>query len=528
MAIVSKSAIILWRVIKLAIIETTVETGRVRGIRGNNQAFSLFLGIPYAAPPIGELRWRAPQPAPAWEGTLLAGEYREIPMQNRFPKGSFFQRESYPIELPMSEDCLYINVTTPAESSGERLPVALWIYGGAYRRGFANKLETDGEAFAKRGVVFVSFNYRLGAFGYFAHPDLRKEAVRHVSGNYGLQDQIFALEWVCRNIAAFGGDPERITVFGQSAGAMSAQMLTSTPITRGKIQRAIFESGGGLGGMTGPGQASSEPMEDMERRGEKFLSRLGVNSIEEARLLPAERILEGYTAFEQEIGIGIIPFCPAVDGYYLSKPLYQTVLDGDEHDIDYLLGCCSNESSTWMEKPDRKDPEEAVAMLRGRYGAEAEPIIRELAADTPEGAEQYLLGQMTLKMYQGVLNWCDYRAKTGKKASYLYMFTRDVPDHPFGGTYHSGEHMYIFRTIARSWRNYTGADYELSGQVCDYWTNFIKTGNPNGNGLSVWQPYTCDGENCMALDQKCHMMAFPRNILLDAEQALLFQLSEGY
>ncbi len=500
----------------MAMLEATVESGRLRGVCGGNQAVSLFLGIPYAKPPVGALRWRPPQPPEPWSGIRFAGEYGSIPMQRRVPDGSFFKRENYPVGLPRSEDCLYVNVMTPAESTEECLPVALWIYGGAFRQGYANKLETDGEAFAKRGVIFVSFNYRVDVFGYFTHPELREENEQGISGNYGLLDQFAALQWVRKNIQAFGGDPNRITVFGQSAGAMSAQMLVSMEQTKSQIQRAIFESGGGIGGMTGPGEENLASQEDMEAHSLAMLDQMGIHSLAQARQLSAEELLAGSLRYQE--GQKKLVFMPVVDGFYIRGPLYELSIRGQNADIDYLLGCCSHESSTWVEEPAIAEPAQAYRLLEKQFGEQAKSIQEQMKKEDTFWEKTYLREQMTYKMYSGVLNWCAVREQMGCRPSYLYRFTRNIPDHPFGGTFHSGEHVYVFQTIQRSWRHYTGADYDLSNTVCDYWTNFIKTGNPNGEGLPAWLPYSSGRENCMELDQNCRMAVFPENPILRAEK----------
>lgn len=228
----------------LTIVKT--EGGLVKGVPAGNQTISVFKGIPFAAPPVGELRWKAPQPVIPWRGTIKAYKFSAIPVQNRVLKGSFYQKEFYPIELPMSEDCLYLNIWTPARTDDEKLPVAIWIFGGGFNQGYANKMEFDGEAFAKKGCIFVSINYRLGLLGFLTHPELTAESAEHISGNYGIMDQIAAISWVKRNIAGFGGDPEKITVFGQSAGANSVMVLCNSPLTSGLFQRAIMQSTGGL------------------------------------------------------------------------------------------------------------------------------------------------------------------------------------------------------------------------------------------------------------------------------------------
>ena len=266
--------------------ETVIETGRVQGIACGWPSITAFYGIPYAAPPVGELRWRPPRPAASWSGIRDCARPGPRCPQLGVGKGSFYEREFYPVEEPMDEDCLYLNVWTPAQGTAEKLPVIFWVHGGAFMTGYGHSAHFDGEPFARQGVILVTINYRLNIFGWMVHPELSAESERHASGNYGLLDQLFALEWVRRNIAAFGGDPDNITVAGQSAGAMCVQALLTTPLTRGMIGKAVMQSGGGITAapdMRFPSLAEAEERAD--------LSLLGVSSIAEARALPWQELL---------------------------------------------------------------------------------------------------------------------------------------------------------------------------------------------------------------------------------------------
>ena len=263
----------------MPLTQVTVENGRLQGVPGNVPAYTVFKGVPYAKPPVGPLRWKAPQPAEDWTGIRLADRFSCIAYQGAHTPEFPYTKEFYPVEEPMSEDCLYLNVWTPAQSADERLPVLFWVHGGAYTGGYGFEMEFDGEGFCKRGCILVTINYRLGVLGFLAHPELSAESERGVSGNYGTLDQICALHWVRRNIAAFGGDPDNITVFGQSAGAKSVLTLITSPLSRGDIAKAIPMSGGGIGCFA----IDDTPLAKAEKTGLALQELAGAQSLEELR-----------------------------------------------------------------------------------------------------------------------------------------------------------------------------------------------------------------------------------------------------
>ena len=301
--------------------ETRIETGAVRGVACGWPSITAYYGIPYAAPPVGELRWRAPQPAAVWEGVRDCARPSAKCPQLGVGKGSFYEHEFYPVEERMDEDCLYLNVWTPAESAEERLPVIFWVHGGGFMTGYGHSAHFDGEHFARQGVILVTINYRLNIFGWMTHPELSAENERGISGNYGLLDQIYALEWTKRNIVAFGGDPENITIAGQSAGAASIQNLLTTPLTKGLVNKAILQSGGGTNfvpDMRYPSLADAEAAVD--------LNLLGVSTIAEARALPWETLLERW---KNSLPSKLIQRGPVVDGYVLPASLEAMAHAGD-------------------------------------------------------------------------------------------------------------------------------------------------------------------------------------------------------
>ena len=407
--------------------------GIVEGIQ--KDGYSLFLGIPYAKAPVGELRWRAPQEHEGWEGVYHADRYPNRSMQQAHPM-PFFDKEFYDDperETPYSEDSLYLNIWAPDE--GENLPVAFWIHGGAFLGGYGHEKEFDGEAYCRRGVILVTINYRVGPFGFLAHPWLtaenKAEGGPGVSGNYGSLDQIAALKWVRENIAAFGGDPDNVTVFGQSAGGESTHTLVSSPLTRGMIAKAIIQSGLGL--------TKDRTLAQAEQDGLEFAGIAGVHSLEEMRALTAEQV---FAAAGPLIGRGFatdsMTFAPNIDGHLL-----RNEYEKDVHEIPYMAG------STMQDI--RVDPEKLV---QGEKGI----------------------------VYESCIRWAEAHP------SYVYYFTRQLPGDD-AGAFHSAELWYTFGTLGRSWRPNTEGDCKLSAEMMDYWTNFMKTGDPNGGGLAEWKPY---------------------------------------
>jgi para-nitrobenzyl esterase len=375
--------------------------------------------------------------------------------------GSFYGKEFFspfykqyfgdsPWLPPMSENCLLLNIWTPAASAEDKLPVAFWIHGGGFLGGFATEPEFDGAAFAEKGVILVTVGHRVGALGYLSHPALSAEQ-GGVSGNYGLMDLIAALDWTRDNIAVFGGDRDRITVFGQSAGAMSAQALVSTSFTRNKIRGAIFQSGGGYRA----GIIHHRPLAEAEELGKEFTRLAGAVTLDDMRALPSEKILEAQKTLQPlAFGKGLgLPFIPVVDGRIIMGDVDTLAETGAHHDIPYMLGSTANDIGSemnpvpGMEKPDLR------AACSGFSG-------------------------LSLRL--------------GRKPAYVYYFSQK----PLGddaGAFHSSELWYMFGTLGRSWRPKTESDYELSRRMVGYWTNFIKYGDPNGDELQEWKPCGEDG-----------------------------------
>ena len=487
----------------MALLQVKTENGIVEGLPAGNQSVSIFKGIPFAKPPVGDLRWKAPQPAEDWDGVLLCHQFAPIPMQARFASegggNTLAAQEFYVIDFPMSEDCLYLNIWTPAKSDSEKLPVAVYIHGGGMETGYSYLNAYDGEAFAKRGVIMVTIAYRLGIFGFMAHPDLAAEDPHHSTGNYAIMDQVAALAWIHRNIAAFGGDPENVTIFGQSAGGMSVQNLCGTPLANGLYQHAIMQSGGGLS-KCGPMDEFS--LEKAYECSSKYLAYAGIDSPVNARNRDAKELIDLFVEFKGDKGYSGM-FQPCVDGYVHPLPMAEYFMKGMQPDIDYMIGCTRDE----MRRFGAPAPtyEQIKATAEAAYGDKAAQFLKAVHADDPKVCARYFEDPIGSNMLSGDLAWCENQLILGRKPAYEYYFTYVPPGAEAMGAHHSVEHHYVFQTLVRSKRPYTGFDFDLSNKLCDYWTNFCKTGNPNGNGEETWAPFTKEHPEALIIDGPCHM-----------------------
>ncbi|MGI6201642.1 MAG: carboxylesterase/lipase family protein [Christensenellales bacterium] len=465
------------------------ESGVLQGVVGGDTRITVFKGVPYAAPPVGELRWRAPQRASAWSGVRRADAFAPMAIQRQpgVDPEDFYTREFNPgaRDYPMDEDCLYLNIWSPALSAEERLPVYLWIHGGGYTGGYAYECEFDGERMARRGIIFVTVGYRLGAFGFLAHPLLSAEAGDAPRANCGLLDQLAAIQWLRRNIAAFGGDPDRITVGGQSAGAGAVLTHATSPMTRGLIAGVITQSGGGLRAM---GYHRSAPtLAKAETQGEAFFRALGVSTLAQARALPAQRV---WTVGQQLQ----IPWEPVIDGRFLLEDPTQAMLGNRHHDVPHLFGYNANEGPGGPACPPM--PERVAQfeqMVRSRYGVSAPALLALCAARDMEGVRKTLQCDGFNNRALASLLYAQVQAQQGRRG-YLYCFDGQMPGDD-AGAFHGAELWFVFESLARSWRPFTGAHYDLARQICTYWTNFVKTGDPNGldvdgRALPQWPAYT--------------------------------------
>ena len=310
-----------------------VEGGLLQGIPSSASEITVFKGIPYAAPPVGELRWKRPQPVVKWDGVKVADTFSNICWQPGNAVGTFYGNEFYWKEQTVqSEDCLYLNIWTPTSAVGQpdrKLPVAFWVHGGAYFNGYGHEITMDGDAWASRGVILVTINYRLGIFGFLAHPKLSAESADGTSGNYGTYDQVAALKWVHKNIAQFGGDPNNITVLGQSAGAASIKNLVSSPLSKGMIKNAVIQSGGGIGAFG----SSDNGQKEAEATGKTFMKKFNCRTLKDMRAVPAEELLR---VFKAE-GMGL--FRPHLDGILLTESFDDAARNQHLADANYMIGC---------------------------------------------------------------------------------------------------------------------------------------------------------------------------------------------
>ncbi len=470
----------------------SVTGGRVQGVTADG--VTSFKGIPFAAPPVGSLRWRAPQPVRPWSGIKNADHFAPSCMQD--PK----TLTQHGVPPGMSEDCLYLNVWTAARSARERLPVMVWIYGGGFVSGSTSGPSYDGTRFAKKGVVLVSIAYRLGALGFLAAPWLSAESPHHVSGNYGLRDVIAALQWVQANIGKFGGDPSRVTIFGQSAGGGLVCRLAASPLAKGLFQRAISESGSLAGG---GGLPAAEAV------GQSFLAQLGAQNVAAARALPAEVLLKA----QSRVG----RFMPVLDGYVLVGDPHSLFKTGRFNDTPLLIGSNSNEGASLMPfmLPDAT-PVRFEALIHAEFGAHADEVLALYPHATDAQTGQ--AGRDLLRDEMGGDAWAWASLYFGKDRNkvYLYYFDRHSPQAPLGPT-HGAEVGYVFGNLVRPVKgNLVGldgpperADVSLSEQMQNYWVNFARTGDPNGAGLPHWPAFSSSSQRALYLDAHPHAGPVP-------------------
>ena len=498
--------------------ETLVETGRVRGIPAADPRITAFRGIPFAAPPVGALRWRAPQPPQKWEGIRDCARFAPISMQE-VPgvSGGFYDREWHvDPQIPMAEDCLYLNIWTPAKSADERLPVMVWIFGGGMTCGYPAEMEFDGERIARRGVILVSVNYRLNAFGFLAHPDLTAEAEAHgeIGTNFGLLDQRAGIAWVKRNIAAFGGDPENITVFGQSAGGRSTWMQVASPWNRGLFQRAIIQSGA-----LDAGIAVYPELRDAEREGVRFLEHLGVRSLAEAREVPADILRDRALSFTG------YRWGPVIDGQFVPMPPAQAVANHLENDVDILAGDTLDEVKGL--RPAKTVPD-FKKLMRRKYGEDWEAFNRITRVETDADLDRYYgaVGFNTFEIGNHYI--ARKRMERGGKPVYLYRFEPEIPGDD-AGSFHSSDLWFVFETLAKCWRPFVGKHYDLARRMCNYWTNFARSGDPNGpdadgTPMPDWQPVRDRAWNVMHLGDEQFCVREAEDELLGFEMDRLDRL----
>lgn len=481
----------------LATNRVQVATGLLEGATAASGVHE-FKGVPFAAPPVGPLRWKAPQPVQKWTGVRQAKQFGPRAMQLPLFGDMNFRSNG------VSEDCLYLNVWTPAKSSQEKLPVLVYFYGGGFVAGDGSEPRYDGESMAKRGIVAVTVNYRLGVFGFLAHPELSQESPNKASGNYGFLDQSAALRWVQQNIAAFGGDPKRVTIAGESAGSMSVSAQMVSPLSRTLFAGAIGESGSMLNTGFGP-----LPLAEGEKNGVAFATGLGANSLTALRAIPAQQLLEASSK------PGTPRFAPTLDGYFFTEMPTATFAAGKQAHVPLLVGWNSQEMGYQaLLGQDAPTPENFRKAVTKLYGEKAEEVLKQYPATTAQEAEQAatdLAGDRFIAY--STWKWADAHSLTGGQPVYRYLYSRPRPAMtpemgnataglaggvvkqpasapkapPAKGAVHSAEIEYALGNLSTNkvyaW---TPEDYKVSDTMQRFFANFIKTGNPNGSGLPNW------------------------------------------
>lgn len=473
------------------------EGGLIQGMYENG--LTVYKGVPFAAPPVGSLRWKAPQPVAKWEGVKQTTTFAPGPPQGQnLPFGK-------------SEDCLYLNVWSPAKSAKDRIPVLVWIHGGGFAAGAASEQLFNGENLAKKGVMLVTIAYRLGQLGFLAHPELSAESPNHVSGNYGLLDMIAGLKWIQNNIAALGGDPNKVTIFGESAGGIAVSMLCASPLAKGLFSGAICESGGSFGPASKK-SSSGENMrvlQDVEQSGVEFMKKMGASSIAEMRAMDLDKLMAG-------AGMGMGMSWPNIDGYVIPDDQYKLYEAGSFNDVPVLIGYNSDEGASFSRT---RTPEDFIKAVKNRYGKFADELIK-----------AYPPGETTVPKTARDLDrdaafgwhtwaWAQLQSKMGKSKVYYYYFDQhpeypeDSPRHGQGAP-HAAEIVYVFQHLndknpMMGNREPTEADYLISDIMSTYWTNFAKYGNPNGEGVPEWPAFSAANPTVMYFNQTAYTGPVP-------------------
>ncbi|HEY4249182.1 MAG TPA: carboxylesterase/lipase family protein [Lacunisphaera sp.] len=486
-------AALLWGALGFSLARAQVKTdaGLVEGLPADASGIRAFKGIPFAAPPIGDLRWKAPQPAAPWTGVRQAVEFGPRAMQGPIYSDMIF-RDAGP-----SEDCLYLNVWTPSKTGADKLPVMVWIYGGGFQAGSSSEPRQDGAILAKKGVVIVSMNYRLGLFGFFAHPGLAAENSNGATGNYGLMDQIAALQWVKRNIAAFGGDPHNVTIFGESAGSEATFSLMASPMAHGLFQRAIGQSGS-FAHSAAEKSSAKMSRSKAEARGVAFATAAGAASIEELRQKPAAQLLK--LALSQQND----EWKPVIDGSVLPDDPNEIFSTGRQNDVPLLVGWTADEMRAYRTFGDKRPTAETFReTVRQKYGDDTAALLKLYPATSDKEAVRSA-GDLAddRSTCFAIWKWLELQGETGHSPIYHYSFDHTVPVEPGRiingapatatdiGAVHASDIGYVFAAFDSApmvpWKN---EDRRVSDTMMTYWTNFARTGNPNGPGIPNWPEY---------------------------------------
>ncbi|HVF89421.1 MAG TPA: carboxylesterase/lipase family protein [Blastocatellia bacterium] len=467
------------------------ELGEDRGVR-------VYKGIPFAAPPVGNLRWKPPQPVKAWTGVRECTAFGAACPQIDLLERLYGQKLG-----PTSEDCLYLNVWTPSKKSSDRLPVMVWIHGGSYTMGSGATAAYDGEALARQGVIVVTINYRLGPFGFFAHPELSKESSHGSSGNYGLLDQIASLQWVRRNIASFGGDPSRVTVFGESAGAGSICYLMSSPLAKGLFHRAIAQSGSAFG-QNRHLRETWYGLEPMEKVGERVAAQLGCDKEKDVlsalRAKSSDELLKGSNlASSFFFSDGGNRFAPIVDGWVIPDDPGAIFLAGKQNSVPLISGTNADEGTIFMLSLQFKEVKEYDDIVRRLYGEYADDVLALYPVKSPSEIKGMLNRIVTDSAFVNGARISVRAMSRANPNTYLYHFTHVVQVARFAGlgAFHASEIPFVFKTLNTARTQVTDVDRALADKMSAYWVRFAATGDPGGEGPAAWPRYTTERDQHM-------------------------------
>jgi para-nitrobenzyl esterase len=488
-----------------AVTQVHTESGTVAGVPGaEHPAVTAFKGIPYAAPPIGDLRWRDPKPLAPWQGVRNADKLGHGCMQSPAANTPPLTDEYNP-QNDFSEDCLYLNVWTAAAKAGEKRPVLVWLHGGGSSEGSSASAVYDGEGLASKGLVVMSVNFRIAQLGFFTHPDLAKESDRNTPGNYGFMDILTALRWVQKNIAAFGGDPSRVTIGGQGWGVACVQALTASPMFKGLFHRVILEGNAGFGAGNSGG---ARKMEDAERDGLQYARDRGGKSLAELRAMSMADL-------RKSTGTGILRFGPVVDGSILFEAPQKTVNEGKQIDVATLTGMDLDAGGG--PNAGKTSLEEWRKQVQERYSEMAADFLKLYPSDN---AEQVLAAQKASARDQSLVSinvWAKTKTKLGKAPVFTYYFTHAQPGEfkEKFGAFARSEEPYFFNNLGKISRPWDATDRKLADTMSSYLVNFVATGDPNGKGLPAWPAFDSKTSQMMEIGDRIAPRAFADKAIID-------------
>ncbi len=503
-----------------------VDGGQISGAKaGEDTSLLVYKGVPFAAPPVGELRWKAPAPVKPWEGVKACTAYSA---------GCAQPRPMIPLpglNPPLaSEDCLYLNVWTPAKDTADKVPVMFWIHGGGFTMGTGGTEMYDGAKLASKGVVVVTINYRLGPFGFLAHPALTKESPNKSSGNYGLLDQIEALKWVQRNIASFGGDPGRVTIYGESAGAVSVSMLMVSPLSKNLFHGAIAQSGSVSILPTRHLNKSRWGISSMEQQGIELAKALGCDTATDPLAAMRAKTVEEIFAAQPKGSFAMtniysneaFPWWVITDGWVIPEDPETMFIEGKAHNVPFMIGTNADEGSMFAMMTPIKDPAGYEATARGTFKEHADKVLAAYPASSPEQVKSTMNEFLTDALFIRGARCMAVCAANAKRKVYYYHFTKTHKT-GFGsnlGAHHAAELPYVFGGL-EAMKVVDPSDKSLSDKMIDYWTNFAKKGDPNGGDLPKWSAYDAVADHYLELGEKIETKLGLRRAKIDILDAIM-------